>query len=372
MALQNNFNNKLVNGLKSVLTNTGTGALLYIDSSGYVVVLPVGTNGQILGLTGGLPAWQTGVSPTGNAGGDLTGTYPNPTIATNTVTYAKMQDVSATNRILGRITAGAGDPEELTAANVATILGLGTAAYVNTGTTNGTVPLLDSSGYLPTSTIPPLRSHEYYEVASQAARLALTTSQVQPGDTVYQTDTNEYYILTTTDPSVNGNWRLLVDTTIPASYITSGTLATARLGSGTANISSYLRGDSTWVTLSDLATFTWNTVSGTSQTMVTNNGYRTTNVALTTLTLPTTAAVDTTMRVVGSGTGGWKIAQNASQQIRFLGTTAGTTATTSGVTGYIDAGVVTGSDVMASIEIMCTTANTTWDVISCNGNVNIN
>lgn len=35
-------------------------------------------------------------------------------IPNNTVTYAKMQDVSATSRILGRATAGAGDPEELT------------------------------------------------------------------------------------------------------------------------------------------------------------------------------------------------------------------------------------------------------------------
>lgn len=36
------------------------------------------------------------------------------TIANNVVTYAKMQDVSATDRLLGRDTAGSGDPEELT------------------------------------------------------------------------------------------------------------------------------------------------------------------------------------------------------------------------------------------------------------------
>lgn len=46
------------------------------------------------------------------------------TIANNAVTYAKMQDVSATSRFLGRITAGSGDPEELTAANAKTILAL--------------------------------------------------------------------------------------------------------------------------------------------------------------------------------------------------------------------------------------------------------
>jgi hypothetical protein len=45
------------------------------------------------------------------------------TIDTDAVTYAKIQDVSATSRVLGRITAGAGDVEELTGANIATIAG---------------------------------------------------------------------------------------------------------------------------------------------------------------------------------------------------------------------------------------------------------
>lgn len=43
------------------------------------------------------------------------------TIANDAVTYAKMQNVSATSRVLGRISSGAGDVEELTGANIATI-----------------------------------------------------------------------------------------------------------------------------------------------------------------------------------------------------------------------------------------------------------
>jgi hypothetical protein len=51
------------------------------------------------------------------------------TIANDAVTYAKMQNVSATSRVLGRITAGAGDPEELTATDIATILGINIGAW---------------------------------------------------------------------------------------------------------------------------------------------------------------------------------------------------------------------------------------------------
>jgi hypothetical protein len=45
------------------------------------------------------------------------------TVPNTSFTYAKLQDVSATSRVLGRITAGSGVIEELTGANLATIIG---------------------------------------------------------------------------------------------------------------------------------------------------------------------------------------------------------------------------------------------------------
>jgi len=58
--------------------------------------------------------------------GDVTSTVGTvaTTITNDAVTYAKIQNVSATSRLLGRITAGAGDIEELTVAQVLSMLNL--------------------------------------------------------------------------------------------------------------------------------------------------------------------------------------------------------------------------------------------------------
>ena len=56
-------------------------------------------------------------------------------IADEAVTYAKIQNVSATNRILGRDSAGSGDIEEITPANVRTMLNVANGADV-TGSNN--------------------------------------------------------------------------------------------------------------------------------------------------------------------------------------------------------------------------------------------
>jgi len=68
------------------------------------------------------------------------------TIANNAVTYAKMQDVSAASRLIGRgSAAGSGDPEEL---SVGTGLGISGTVLSNTGVTsvNGQTGAVTISG----------------------------------------------------------------------------------------------------------------------------------------------------------------------------------------------------------------------------------
>ena len=105
----------------------------------------------------------------------------------------------------------------------------------------------------------------------------------------------------------------------------------------------------------------WNEVTGTTQALAVENAYILNNVALVTATLPATAAVGDVIRIAGKGAGGWKIAQNALQTINFLDT-----PTTVGVTGYLQ-----NTGVYDAIELVCITADTTFEVISSMGTITI-
>jgi hypothetical protein len=85
--------------------------------------ITLGTNLSLSGTTLNAASTADGLGPDGDKG-DVTvgGAGTTLTIDNNAVTYAKMQDVSATSRFLGRITAGAGDPEELTGTQATTLL----------------------------------------------------------------------------------------------------------------------------------------------------------------------------------------------------------------------------------------------------------
>lgn len=109
--------------------------------------------------------------------------------------------------------------------------------------------------------------------------------------------------------------------------------------------------------------FTWTDVTGTSATMAVNNGYLADNAGLVTLTLPATAVQFSSLAIVGKGAGGWKIAQNASQQILF-----GSTSTTSGVTGNLAS--TNANDV---VYLLATTggSSTVWTVVQSIGNITV-
>jgi len=72
------------------------------------------------------------------------------------------------------------------------------------------------------------------------------------------------------------------------------------------------------------------------------------------ISLPTTCPVGTLCRVVGLGSGGWKIVQNSGQSIKYDAATS-----TTGTGGSIESNLAQ----YASITLMCIVANTTFSVV---------
>lgn len=97
----------------------------------------------------------------------------------------------------------------------------------------------------------------------------------------------------------------------------------------------------------------WTEVTGVTQAMAINSGYIASNVALVTLTLPTTSAVGSVIYLVGKGAGGWAVAQNAGQTIHI-----GSSASTVGVGGSL-----ASTNRYDSVQLVCTVADTEWTTL---------
>jgi len=106
----------------------------------------------------------------------------------------------------------------------------------------------------------------------------------------------------------------------------------------------------------------WSEVTGTTQAAAVDSGYITNNAAQVTVTLPDTAALGSIVRICGKGGGGWKLAQNAGEQIIW----DEATATTVGATGYLES-----TDDYDAVEVLCTVADTTWTLLTSKGNITV-
>ena len=102
-------------------------------------------------------------------------------------------------------------------------------------------------------------------------------------------------------------------------------------------------------------------VTETSINLDTNTDYILNNAALVTATLPEIAGVGDRIKLIGKGTGGWKLAQRAGQIIRFLGMN-----TTLGVGGSLRS--TTRYD---CISLVCLTGNNEWAITDSMGNIEV-
>lgn len=151
------------------------------------------------------------------------------------------------------------------------------------------------------------------------------------------------------NPIVLTNGQLLIGSTGAdpvAASLTAGTGITITPGAGTITISNSAIAD------------VWTNVTAASQTIAVGNGYTASNAGVVTFTLPATAAYGTTFEIAtGTTSGGWSIAQNALQSIKF-----GNETTTIGVGGSL-----ASSQSGDSVRVLCIVANLTFQVLDAVG-----
>lgn len=108
--------------------------------------------------------------------------------------------------------------------------------------------------------------------------------------------------------------------------------------------------------------FKWNVVTAASVQAKIHNGYIVNNSGTCVITLPAVSKPGDGIAVVGmNNSTGWKIAQNAGNQIRF-----NSLSTTAGVGGYLQSTVTSNA-----VNLLCITANAIWTVLDNEGNLTV-
>lgn len=170
--------------------------------------------------------------------GDATGSvsFDGSANVTITTTVADNSHNHTIANVTGLQTALDGKASSSHTHTLASITDAGTAAFKNTGTTSGTVPLIGADGKLDAAIMPAIAITDTFVVATQTAMLALN---VQVGDIAVRTDLNKSFILKTAGASTLANWQELLTPTDTVTSVAGKTgavtLAKSDVGLGNAD-----------------------------------------------------------------------------------------------------------------------------------------
>lgn len=377
----------------SFFPNNGT---IYFDGTQLTATLP-GNAGDVLTSNGGAlaPTYQATsasvTSITGNSGGAQTGAITlitangTPTFvgAAGTITL----DFGLSNLILGdpgSITIGTANTGYGLIALAATTsgsnnTGIGYEAMVNSTTSSNCTSIGAFSMFNTSIGADNNTAIGYGALGGINTGTGNTTLGYNSGGALTGTDSNNIMLGNIGSAGLNATIKIGTNATHTTCFIAgidtvnvgstatvvteaSDQLGTAVITAGTG-ISITPGANTITIAATGAGGFTW-AVTTIDAGIVVNNGYIADKAGLLTMTLPATGAIGDMIRITGINTAvGWRIAQNANQQIFF-----GASSTTLGGAGYIEA-----TAIRDSAELVCVVAgaSTVWNVISAVGNLTI-
>jgi hypothetical protein len=259
---------------------------------------------------------------------------------------------------------------------------VGTSTYVLTSNGTGVAPTFQAASGGGVSSLTGTANQITASASTGAVTLSITTNPTLPGTTTTSGLTSAGTVnINTTGSGVStigtgGTGAVAIgnatgNTAVTGTLTTSGNLTVTAGGltvtAGTTTLSALTTAGivvttSSGVLSSSTASINlWSDQTSGTVALLSGQGFVANKTTLTTLTLPSTSAEGDIIAVVGKGTGGWKIAQNAGNQIFF-----GSASSTSGTGGSVASTLQ-----YDCVELICLTASANWLVRSAVGNLTV-